>query len=345
MILSVYFILTCQGEGKFKKWLSSKPDSAYVQNYQHDLVLRVYASQKYSVQTIFDRGEKTNLAYRPSNGYVVGLGFNYKFLGINIGTIFPFARPDINRYGKTKYLDLQSHIYLRAITIDFYTGNYKGFYLSNSVSVLGTLPVATDLYTRGDITTYSGGLCVYANLNPTKYSFKAPYKQNEWQKRSAGQPTLGFELYMVGSEADSSFIPSNTADRNLFEGIDFNKWRFYTFNLSCGYAYTFVMRKRFFVMAGINGSIGVGLFELTPVYSAKMNQIFPNFSLNQRLGIGYQFDKLFVGMSFANFQYYTPTPVNQTYIRWETGNLRFNIARRIDLKRDIEIRPWKWFGR
>ena len=110
------------GQSSFNKWLSLKPDTSYVQNEQNDLILRVFASQKYSDQTLLDRGEKTGLAYRPSNGYIVGFGFNYKFLGINIGTIFPFAQPDISRYGKTKYLDFQSHLYLRFLTVDFYTG-------------------------------------------------------------------------------------------------------------------------------------------------------------------------------------------------------------------------------
>jgi hypothetical protein len=335
-------IFNCQGQDAFNKWLSSKPDSEYVQNNQRDLILRVYASQKYSDQTFLDRGAKSSLKYRPSNGYVVGLGFNYKFLGINIGTIFPFAQPDIDRYGKTKYLDLQSHLYLRIFTVDFYTGYYKGQYLANSASVLSPVP-SSDFYTRGDIETYSGGFGVYANLNPTKFSVRAPFLQNEFQKKSAGQPTLGFELYWVGSSADSSFIPSHLVNKTFFDGIDFNKWRFYSFNLTGGYAYTFVIKKRFFVTAGLNGSLGIGEFQLSPVDGAKMNRIYPDVSINQKLGIGYHFDRIFVGMSLANFQYFTPTPIKETYIRWETGNLRFNISYRLSLKRDIEIRPWKWF--
>ncbi len=335
-------IFNCQGQDAFNKWLSSKPDSEYVQNNQRDLILRVYASQKYSDQTFLDRGVKSSLKYRPSNGYVVGLGFNYKFLGVNIGTIFPFAQPDVSRYGKTKYLDLQSHLYLRIFTVDFYTGYYKGQYLANSASVLSQVP-SSDFYTRGDIATYSGGFGVYANLNPTKFSVRAPFLQNEFQKKSAGQATVGFELYWVESSADSSFIPSHLANKTFFDGIDFNKWRFYSLNLTGGYAYTFVIKKRFFVTAGINGSLGIGEYQLSPVDGAKMNSIYPNVSINQKLGIGYHFDRIFVGMSLANFQYFTPTPIKQTYIRWATGNLRFNISYQLSLKRDIEIRPWKWF--
>jgi hypothetical protein len=343
MILSGFSISLSHGQSNFSKWLNSKPDSSYVQNNPRDLILRVYASQKYSDQTLVDRGENTSLRYRPSNGYAVGLGFNYKFLGVNIGTVFPFAQPDINRYGTTKYLDLQSHLYLRAFTVDFYTGYYKGLYLSNSAEVLNSQTGGTKFYTRGDIATYSGGFGVYANLNPTKYSVRAPFLQNEWQMKSAGQPMLGFESYWVESRADSSFVPSDLANRNFFDGTNFNKWRFFSMNITGGYAYTFVISGRFFVTAGLNGSLGIGEYQLSLVEGPKMNRIFPNFSLNQKVGIGYHFDNMFVGLSLANFQYFTPTPVNQTYIQWQTGNLRFNIAYRISLKKDYEIRPWKWF--
>ena len=334
----------CFGQSNFNKWFSLQPDTSYVQNNQHDLIIRLFASQKYSAQTIIDRGEKINLAYRPSNGYLVGLGFNYKFLGVNIGTILPFAQPDINRYGKTKYLDFQSHLYLRVLTVDFYSGYYKGLYLANSASVLSPIPQGNDFYTRGDIKTYSGGFGVYANLNPTKYSVRAPFLQNEWQKKSAGQPMVGFEFYWVGSAADSTFIPSQLKNQHFFDGVAFNKWQFYSINLTVGYAYTLVIHKRFFVMAGLNGSVGVGEYQLSTVEGARMMSINPNFTLNQKLGAGYHWDQIFVGMSLANFQYFTPTPIKQTYIRWQTGNLRFNIAYRFNLKKDYEIRQWKWFG-
>lgn len=343
-ILTGFTISVSYGQDHLSKWLSLKPDTSYIQNNQNDLILRVYASQKYSAQTIIDRGEKVSLGYRPSNGYVVGFGFNYKFLGINLGTVFPFAQPDINRYGKTKYLDFQSHLYLRIFTVDFYTGYYKGAYLANSATVLNAFPKGNEFYTRGDIKTYSGGFGIYANLNPTKFSVRAPFLQNEWQKKSAGQPMLGFELYWVASTADSSFVPTQLINKRFFDGIEFNKWRFYSLNFTGGYAYTLVIRKQFFIMAGVNGSLGIGEYQLRPVDVTTMNRIYPNFSLNQKLGVGYHFDRLFVGMSLANFQYFTPSPVKETYIRWSTGNLRFNIAYRLSLNRDIEIRPWKWFG-
>ena len=155
---------------------------------------------------------------------------------------------------------------------------------------------------------------------------------------------VGFETYWVSSLADSSFVPSHLANQNFFDDINFNKWRFYSFNLTGGYAYTLVICKKFFVMAALNGSLGIGEYQLTQIGGAKMDRIYPNFSLNQKFGVGYHFNRLYIGMSLANFQYFSPTPIKQTTIRWQTGNLRFNIAYRISLKGDVEIRPWKWFG-
>ena len=337
------YLPVCRGESKFYKWLRSKPDSSYIQNKQQELVIRIYASQKYVAQSILDRSEKIRLNYFPSNGYVIGFGFNYKFLGVNIGTVFPFARYDESKYGKTKKLDLQSHLYLRMLTVDFYTGYYKGFYLNNPANVFNGNSSLNQFYTRGDIETRSGGLGLYANLNASKYSVRAPFLQNEMQLKSAGQPILGFELYGVGSTADSSFIPSRLINQNFFDGIDFNKWRFFSMNFTSGYAYNLVVQKRFFIMAGVSGSIGLGEYVLSRVDGEQLSRLSVNYSLNERFGAGYHFDRLYVGMSLTNFQYFTPTAIQKTSILWSSGNLRFNIAYRFTLRKDIEIRPWKWF--
>ena len=333
------------GQSKFKEWLIQKADTTYIENYYKELVLRIYGSQKYSAQRIVDQGESTSLSYRPSNGYAIGLGFNYKFLGVNIGTVFPFAKPDVELYGNTSYLDLQSHLYLRRFTIDFYTGYYKGQYLANSKSVLNGTKYENEFYIRDDIRTYSGGFGIYTNLNPTKFSARGFFLQNEWQKRSAGQPMVGFELYWVGSTADSSFTPSSIKNGNFYDGIDFNRWEFYTMNLTGGYAYTFVIHNHFFIMLGLNGSIGFGQHIISPVEGNQLKRFQPNITLNEKVAVGYHLDRLFIGMSLANFGYITPMPIPKTKINWNTGNLRFNVAYRFATKRDWEIRPWKWFSK
>jgi hypothetical protein len=104
-----------------------------------------------------------------------------------------------------------------------------------------------------------------------------------------------------------------------------------------------VILKRFFLLGGLNGSAGVGTNRLYPVNASPLANTSINFSLNQRLGAGYQFDRIFVGVSWVNFHLISPTAIDNTYINWNAGNMRFNVAYRISSEKDLEIRPWKWF--
>lgn len=324
--------------------MTQVPDTNYVVNYAKNLIIRGYVSQKYSFQRIVDSDENMKLSYRPSQGYSVGVGINYKFLGLNIGTVLPFAKSSVSRYGDTRALDLQSHLYLRRFTVDIFSGIYKGQYLKNSVDVLSFVP-GGKFYSRNDLRSYSGGLNFYVNLNPKRYSFRAPFLQNERQKRSAGQPMAGLEIYLVGARADSSIVPSNLKNTNFFNDSDFREWQFFTSNVTGGYAYTFVIHQRFFVMLGLAGSTGISRGVITMTDNKKDSRFVWDVSLNQKAGAGYNWDKFFFGVTYTNFQYFWPTPIPNTRINWGIGDIRFNAAFRFNLKHEIKLLPWKWFSK
>jgi hypothetical protein len=324
--------------------MTQVPDTNYVASYAKDLIIRAYVSQKYSFQKLIDSQEDIKLSYRPSNGYSMGFGINYKFLGLNIGTVLPFAKPSVSRYGNTRMLDLQSHLYLRRFTVDIYSGFYKGQYLDNSVNVLTSVDPGK-FYIRNDIKSFSGGMNLYINLNPTRYSFRAPFLQNERQRKSAGQPMAGIEIYVVGATADSSFVPSLLKKPGFFNGIDFRRWQFFTSNATGGYAYTFVIKKRFFVMLGLNASTGLTRSAIKHTDNKKDTKLAFNVSLNQKAGAGYNWDKFFIGVTYTNFQYFWPSPIPNTRINWGIGDIRFNAAYRFTLNHEIKLLPWKWFSK
>ncbi len=330
-------------QNKFQQWLNPTTDTTYIEDYSRDLILRFYASQKYSRQRLVDYGEKKALAYRPSNGYTLGAGVNYKFLALNIGLVFPFTTPDATKFGNTSHLDFQSHLYLKRFTIDFFTGYYKGEYLSNLKDYQQFTNVPEN-YLRPGMQNYSVGFGIYTNLNPHKFSLKSSFTQNERQKRSAGQPTVGIEAYWVGSKADSSYIPSFVKQTDLFDGLDFHRWGFYSVNLTGGYAYTLVVGKRFFATASLNASLGIGANRIYLPGDFVLRKTNPKFSLNERYAIGYQIERFTVGLSWIDYQLISPTYLKQTYINWNAGNMRFNLAYRFSPGRDYEIRPWKWFS-
>lgn len=330
-------------QGRFAEWLNPQIDTSYIEDYSKDFILRFYGSKKYSLQNLVDSEQKLNLLYKPSNGFTLGAGVNYKFLGLNIGLVYPFTTPDATRFGKTKMLDLQSHLYFPRFTFDFFTGYYKGQYLSNSEKYLGPLEDGP-FYQRPDLRTYSVGFGIYTNLNAQRFSVRAPFTQNARQKRSAGEPMVGFEAYWVTSLADSSFVPSFVDQSLFFDGRDFNRWNVFTANLTAGYAYNFIIRKRIFLMLSLNSSLGIGQNRLHFSEGAIGRKTIANFGFNQRFGTGYQFNRLFVGVSMVNYQLISPTIVSRTHIRWNAGNMRFNVAYRLSSRRDLELRPWKWFS-
>ena len=337
LLCTICFFSDLSAQSKFDNWLNPVIDSSYVDNYYKDLIVRLYWSQKYSTQTIGDNGEKLKLLYQPSNGYAVGAGFTYKFITINLGMIFPFAKPDPDRFGKSKSLDLQAHFYLKRFYVDFFTGYYKGQYLKNTRELfLGSLP-EDSYYIRNDLRTYSVGMGVFTNFNPKKFRFEAPFLQNMKQRKSAGAPTAGCEVYWVGSRADSTFVPANMTDKYFFDGKDFNRWEILTFNITAGYAYNFVILKDFFLFLSMNGSLGIGYNHLYQTNSDKLNRISSNRGISNRVGVGYQKDRIFIGASWIGYHLFSPTSIPKTYLDWNAGVLRLNIAYRFTLKKEIHI--------
>ncbi len=333
LLFTCFFASAVYAQNRFHKWINPVIDSAYVESYNKDLILRVYSSHKYSNQRIIDFEEKTSLSYLPSGGSTLGVGFTHKFITLNLGFVFPFTRLDEKKYGKTDRLDLQVHLYLKRFYVDCFSGYYKGQYLSNTQEVMSSFKSENGYYTRNDLKTYSVGLGIYTNFNPQKFRYEAPFLQNVRQKKSAGSPTAGLEVFWVGSQADSSLIPKGIVNTNFFGKTDFNKWEILTFNLSGGYAYNFVILKKFFILLSLNGSLGLGYNHIYPINSGKLNHLSINTGINQRIGIGYQFDRIFVGASWIGYHLLSPTAIPKTYIDWIPGVMRFNIAYRLSIKK------------
>jgi len=113
------------------RWLRTENDTAYILDLTNDLTIRTYFANKTTRYVIGDYSFYRKLAYQANDNYNIGLGFNYKYIGLNLGFKLPFVNEDTRRYGKTKFFDLQSFIYLRKVTIDLYCLSHHGYYLAS----------------------------------------------------------------------------------------------------------------------------------------------------------------------------------------------------------------------
>jgi len=217
-------------------------DSLYYVSYANRLTGRVYLSQKLTALNFNDRKKNYTLHYLPNTTLNLGVGATYKWLTINLAYGFSFLNQDKDR-GKTRYLDLQFHGYGQKAVVDGFGQFYNGFYLSPP----GTAAPGIQYYVRPDLKVTVIGLSYQRVLNYKRYSFRASFLQNEWQKRSAGSPLVGIEAYGGNFKADSTITP-RVID-NSSQTVSQNHTNFFQFGPTAGYAYTYVLNEFLFVTA------------------------------------------------------------------------------------------------
>jgi hypothetical protein len=298
-------------------------DTSYYISYHSQITGRIYLSRKATSLTIQNAAHHQDLNYKPNSSLNLGIGATYKWITINLAYGFAFLNflNPKEELGKTKYLDLQCHLYGRKIIIDGFGQFYKGFYLGPK----GTATTDNTYYLREDMQVNQVGLSMQYVVNNRKFSYRAAFLQNEWQKKSAGAILIGFESYIGNVIADSSIIPhrfdSTQANKNIHE------FRYYKTGPNVGCAYTLVYKKHFFVTGSLAGSLGVG-----------NNTIVSDQGRKQNFGVSTSvFIRVFAGYNSAKWAIsaiYTSNNVGvnpgdiSTRISMNTSNIRLNLVYR-----------------
>lgn len=324
-----------QAQRKMPAWLQSETDSAYIEDYTEDITFRVFGSRKYTKYDIVDSKKKKDILYRPNSNFNIGVGVNYKFIGLNLGFNLPFINRDNDRYGKTRYLDLQSHIYLRKLVIDFYAQRYKGYYISNPESVFGKHDTRGPYPQRPDLYNLDLGLNVQYIFNDKRFSYRAAYLQNEYQKKSAGSFMVGGEILGVKIKGDSSFIPNQIVDTTFLRETHFYRTRIVGLAGNVGYAHTFVYKKHFFLTLSISGGLGVNHSKLWLDDGSIQREVGWQFNKTVRASVGYNSSRYFAGIHYVDMSASSEMPIPRTYQTFGTGNFRVSLVRRFALKKPL----------
>jgi hypothetical protein len=352
-IVKVLLLITCSlqfhqsADAQLKTSISGPVDTNYIESYINDLTTRIYQSVKYTRYRIYDGDYRKSLVFDPNRRLIFGIGFTHGPLTLNLGVPAPWIPSEKREetYGETNYLDLQSHIYLRKFTVDFYLQTVKGYYISNPSEMLEGWQEGDDYTIRPDMRLRSFALSIQYFKNGDRYSYKAVFNQNEWQKKSAGSLILAGGFNYVVTNSDSLLIPENIAYSDFFRGENFSNSKIFSAGPSIGYAHTFVIAKHFFIAASWHGGVTAGFTKLRVEDPDNINKtgFSWHFHSNLRLGTGYNSRKWFVGFTYLNHAVRNQAPVDAGWIHFDTGNLRLNIVRRFQLKKPIKIlNPQLW---
>lgn len=296
-------------------------DSNYVISYADQVTARTYLSQKYTIFAAEAPKGFPQLQYRPNTSVNLGVGATYRAVTLNLAYGFPFLNRTSDR-GKTRYLDLQSHIYGYKWNFDIFGQFYKGYYLYPR----GFAAASPDgYYKRPDLRVRELGFQAYYAYNHDQFSYRASFLQNAWQKKSAGSFLLGGGVTFGMVDGDSSFVPSRYSSEYPQRLV--SSLKYLEIGPGLAYAYTLVYNQHWFLTAAAALSLDVGIVqEGIPGGMQKNINFSPNFLF--RSVAGYNGPVWSVNVSWVT---------NRTSIRGEardggyhvtTGNYRFTIAKR-----------------
>ncbi|HEY8388009.1 MAG TPA: DUF4421 domain-containing protein [Parasegetibacter sp.] len=330
---------------EFSQAAESSPsayDSAYYVSYIKGLTTRFYFSKKYtsfrlsssSGNDMSSNPGNEKLYYRPNTTLNMGVGATYNGITLNLAFGFPFLNRNESK-GETKYLDLQAHIYVRKYSIDLIGQFYRGYFLTDRPYRLSNKP---DYNLRPDLKMNMLGVSVFRVINHRRFSYRAMFFQDEWQKRSAGSLLIGGEVIYGNVKADSAFVPP--AYKQAFPSPDVDKVRVLKIGPGIGYGYTLVAGDHIFFSGSATATVNLSVVkEFTDAGAADKVRVEPD--LFYRAAVGYNSSTWSVSITALEFRMKFRGEYKDQNYRADIGNYRLNVAKRIQPGKKVKrlLRP------
>jgi len=321
-------------------------DTSYIEVYKDELTTRLYISRKQNGYSLTHGPTKSFMQYKTNDNILLGLGYTYSFLTINLGVKLPVINQDDDLYGESKYFDLQTHFMFRSYIIDFYLQWNTGYYLSNPENVYyywdndqEAMPL------RGDMRTNVLGLNIQYLFNSDRYSYKASFWQNEFQKKSAGSPVVGIEAYWVLGMTDSLMVENAIPPTGYLDDQPFNQTDMVNLGINGGYAYTLVWDQKLnlslYSVFGISG--GYNRVHYTPDSYTMQSGLGLGLTNTTKISMGFNTKKYYFGISYNRLWVSSMVGGYKDWFSYNTGHIRINFVKRFNLSRPIKIlRPDLW---
>lgn len=311
-------------------------DTSRIESHYDKLAFHVFTIKKFRNFELKSTEFEEKMNFEPNGQTNLGLGFNYKWIGIGMAFSLPFMNKDNDVYGKTSRFDLQLNLFARSYGISAYFQNYKGFYVANpeefSTNTFETYPYLEDLQ------SFSLGIEGFYFFNNKKFSYKAAFIRNEVQKKSAGGFILGGFYKLSAISAPSGFIPAELPD-SLNQFFNINGYVTSSFGVSVGYAYTLKLFKRAFLNLSAVPGVGIRNLRISKTNGDEETVRDGTGNFTARVSLGYEGKRFYWGaasiISVESFKY------ESIEISASTGYAKFYLGKRFDLtkKKKKKVNP------
>lgn len=322
--------------------LKSDPiDTHYIKTFPDHINGRLYLSRKYTNMFIDNQQEQQDLTYDPNTNLNFGIGITVKHFTLNLAYGFRFLNADGEKKGETRHLDLQTHLYKRKYVIDLFGQFYNGLHLNDSNLVpAGSKDV---FYLRPDISLTLLGFTALKVRNYERFSYAAPFLQNELQHKSAGSFLYGISASAFVSSSDSNYLPYFISDSLYRTNFEVQQMQAVQMGPNIGYAYSLILGKRVFLTASVNLALLFGQIQYTSFQEEETSEWQVNGNLSARFGLGYNSEKWYLGITTLQDGTQLKTFDETNNIRIGAGNFRINYVKRFlmgeKLKKKINKLP------
>ncbi|MBL7950257.1 MAG: DUF4421 domain-containing protein [Flavobacteriales bacterium] len=321
-------------------------DTSYVRDLSRRVTLRAYASHKFNSMLLRAEDPFPDLRYRPNGQVNIGVGASLRKFTLNIGVRAPFVNDDVDRKGRTRYLDAQANLYGTKQASNLFLQVYKGYHLTSHTKELLGWKGSTELPYRPDLLQYNIGISSLRILNHERFSYRAGFNQDAVQLRSQGSWLFGGYLTAYFVRADSALVPSRLREQ-FPAGSNVSSASYFDVGPMGGYAYTHVFRQRWFVTG--SGALGGGIsLQAVRVDEGEARRARRSAGVGWhtqlRAAAGYNSRSHYVGIVFSQEHIGYLQREGQRFV-WDVGVVRLVFAQRLRERPKVMDRSTRWLQR
>ncbi|MBK6882697.1 MAG: DUF4421 family protein [Flavobacteriales bacterium] len=114
------------------------------------------------------------------------MGASYRRLTLNIGVPMPFVNTDKDTRGRTRYVDAQANLHTASQSSNIFLQVFKSYHITSHESSALQWEQPTAFPYRADLLQYNIGISSLRIMDPGRFSYRAVFNQDAWQKRSQG---------------------------------------------------------------------------------------------------------------------------------------------------------------
>lgn len=276
-------------------------DTAYIRSYRDDLVLSPVAAYQGNSIDLW-RKDGGRLSFRTNTPVQVGLGLDYKWLGVEATFTLPGISGSNADHGTTKASGIGFGYTGRRWWFRNFWRYCQGFYAADPQLVDPDWQEGEPYPYRADLESRTYMASLNRGFNPRRYSYNAAIWQMERQKKSAGSWTMGATFWYWRAESSSSLIPPEELALYRAE-LGVRRVRRWLFSFTGGYAYTWVFGRHGFLNAMVVPGIGAQQQKLEGVNGAEAESGWALAgTLELRAGTGYVGDRWYASFTANSYQ-------------------------------------------